>query len=133
MALAVGLGGCGGGGSDASSKEGWESRHGDALAALSTDLDAARDDLSRGDRALILSSCNQLQSTVAETRQGLPVPDQAADGALRKALDQLATGAEDCVAGARQASDARAVEKAIAELREGRAALDEARAAIRNW
>ncbi len=127
----VALAGCGG--SEAEGKGGWESEHGDALAGLSTDLDAARADLAKGDRALVLSSCNQLKTAVAETREGLPVPDPASDGALRKALDQLATGAEDCVAGARQASDARAVEKAIAELREGRAALDEAQAAIRNW
>lgn len=132
LALALALGGCGGG-SEAGGKAGWEAQHGDALAALSTDVDAARSDLSRGDRALVLSSCNQLQATVAETRQGLPVPDQASDDALRRALDQLATAAEDCVAGARQASDARAVEKAIAELKDGRAALDEAQAAIRDW
>lgn len=135
LALMATLAGCGGGGgrSEAGAKERWESQHGDALAALSTDLDAARDDLSRGDRALVLSSCNQLRTAVAETRDGLPVPDPAADRALRKALDQVSTGADDCVTGARQASEASAVEKAIAELEDARAALDEAQGAIRDW
>ncbi len=132
LALAVAVGGCGGG-AEVDDKAGWEAEHGDALAALSTDLDAARQELSRGDRALVLSSCNQLKTAVAETREGLPVPDPAADGALRRALDQLSTGADDCVTGARQASEAHAVEKAIAELKGARTALDEAEAAIRNW
>ena len=132
LALAVALGGCGGD-SEAGGKQAWESKHGDALAGLSTDLDAARADLSKGDRALVLSSCNQLKTAVTETREGLPVPDPTADGALRKALDQLAAGADDCVSGARAGADARTIEKSIDELGDARVSLDEARAAIDGW
>ena len=132
MAVAAALAGCGdseaGGG-----KEGWEDKHGDALAGLSTDLDAARGDLSKGDRALILSSCNQLKTAVVETREALPVPDPASDAALRKAVDQISAGADDCVEGARAGAAAPVIEKSIDELRDGRAALDEAHAAITNW
>ena len=99
LALVAAMAGCGGG-SDAVGKDGWESKHGDVLAGLSTDLDAARGDLSKGDRALILSSCNQLKTAVTETRGILPVPDPTADGALRKALDQVSAGANNCVEGA---------------------------------
>ena len=132
LAVAIALAGCGGD-SEAGGKEGWESKHGDALAGLSTDLDAARGDLSKGDRALILSSCNQLKTAVVETRQALPVPDPASDEALRKALDQVAAGAENCVNGARAGAAAPVIEKSIDELRDGRAALDEAQGAIANW
>ena len=132
MTLMAALGGCRGD-SGATGRTEWESEHGDALAALSTDLDAARADLSRGDRALVLSSCNQLRTAVDETREGLPVPDPAADGALRKALDRLSSGADGCVNGARAGADAGTIEKSIDELRDGRAALDEANAAIDAW
>lgn len=132
LALVAALGGCRQG-SDDMGKEEWESKHGDALAGLSTDLDAARADLSKGDRALVLSSCNQLRTAVAETREGLPITDATADEALRTALDQLSTGADDCVTGARAGADAPTIERSIAELRDGRVALDQAQAAVANW
>lgn len=132
LALAAALGGCRGT-AEADTKEKWESKHGDAVAGLSTDLDAARSDLAQGDRTLVLSSCNQLKTAVAETREGLPVNDATADEALRKALDQLSTGADDCVNGARAGADAPTIEKSIDELRDGRASLDDARTAIANW
>ena len=130
--LAAVLSGCGGG-SEEGGKKAWESDHGDAVAGLSTDLDAAQADLSKGDRALVLSSCNQLKTAVEETREGLPVPDPASDEALRAALDRVSAGADDCITGARAGADAPTIEKSIAELREGRAALDEARRTIEAW
>ena len=132
LVLAGLVAGCGGG-SEAGGKQGWEEEHGAAVAGLSTDLDAARADLSKGDRTLILSSCNQLRTAVEETREALPVPDPPSDEALRKALDQVSAGVANCVDGARAGAAAPVIEKSIDELRDGRAALDEARAAIAAW
>jgi antitoxin (DNA-binding transcriptional repressor) of toxin-antitoxin stability system len=90
---AVLLAGCGGNsGGDESSKAAWIANHGDAVAALNTDLEVARSTLSSLLRPDILGSCNQLRDSLAEAGKGLPVPDPATDAALRTALDAVAVG-----------------------------------------
>jgi hypothetical protein len=127
------LAGCGGGsGPDESSKAGWMGRHGQAIAALNADLDAARSTLSSLLRPEILGSCNQLRDSLAEARKGLPVPDPATDTALRNALDAVAVGTEDCIQGAR-GPDIPQLEKSFRELREAHTLLDVANRSIEAW
>ncbi len=137
VAVAVVLtAGCGGGDSGngaAADKSEWEERHGEAVQAVSLDLDSARDALSKGDRPVILSSCNQLEEDLAEARKALPVPDPTVDGALRAALDAIQAGVPDCLQGARVASQASITESAIAKFRDARPKMDDANAAIAAW
>ena len=137
LALAAVLSGaCGGsdsGDSAAADKSEWEERHGEVVQAVSVDLDAARDALSKGDRPVILSSCNQLQEDLADARKSLPVPEPTVDGALRAALEAIESGVPDCLQGARVASQASITESAIAKFRDARPKMDEANAAIAAW
>ncbi len=124
---------CGGGSAGReSSKAAWLSTHGDALATLNTDLDVARSTLSSLLRPDILGSCNQLRDSLGEARRGLPVPDAAADAALRTALDVVAVGTEDCIQGARGPNIPQ-LEKSFRELREAHALLDAANRTIEAW
>lgn len=132
--LLVASAACGGGsGGPAADKQTWEERHGADVRAVSIDLDAARQALDKGDRRVILSSCNQLEEDLAAARKGLPVPEPAVDGALRSALDAVESGVPDCLQGARVASEAAITERAIAKFGDARPKLDEATAAIAAW
>ncbi len=126
---------CGGDSDDgaATDKAEWEEKHGAAVAAVSTDLDEARQALSGGQRQLIISACTQLQEDLVEAREALPVPDPTVDAALRSALDAIEAGVPDCLEGARLANQAHITETAIAEFRDARPKMDEANRAIADW
>ena len=128
---------CGGGGSDgggaATSKVDWEKRHGAIVNAVSLDIDLANGGLDKGDRPVILSSCNQLQEDVADARKALPVPDPTVDAALRAALDAAGAASPTCLEGGRVAGDASIVEKAQREMKAARAKMDDAQSAINAW
>jgi len=124
---------CGSGASTApSSKAAWTAKHGEALAALNTDLDTARATLSSLQRPDILGSCTQLRDSLAEARKGLPVPDPTADTALRAGFDAIATGIDDCVRGA-QGPIIPQLEKSFSELREAHTLMDVANRTIEAW
>ncbi len=101
VALALAVGACGGDSEEgaATNKADWEKRHGPAVAAVSADLDQARQALSGGQRQLIISACTQLQEDLVDARKALPVPNPSVDAALRRALDdrdwQVRQAAED--------------------------------------
>ena len=135
LALTVLLAACGGGSDDgaAKNKAEWEEKHGQAVAAVSTDLDQARQALSSRQRQVIISACTQLQEDLVEARKALPVPNPSVDGILRTALDAVEAGVPDCLDGARIANQAHITETAIAEFRDARPKLDEANRAIAEW
>ena len=122
----------GGSGGQESSKAAWMAAHGDSIAALNTDLEVARSTLSSLLRPDILGSCNQLRDSLAEARKGLPVPDPAADTALRAGLDAVAVGTEDCIQGAR-GPDIPQLERSFRELREAHTLMDAANRTIEAW
>lgn len=135
MAAAL-AGACGGGGDSgaaATNKADWDKRSGAVVAAVSTDVDAANEALAKGDRPVILSSCNQLQEDLTAARKGLPVPDADADRALRAGLDAVATAVPTCLNGGRVANEARVVEQAQREMKAARARMDDAGAALAAW
>ena len=130
---AMSLAGCAGNGASAPpSKAAWMADHRGALANLNSDLDTARSTLSSLRRPDILGSCNQLRDSLAEARKGLPVPDPAADAALRSALDAVALGADDCIQGAR-GPDIPQLEKPFGELRKAHTLMDVANRTIDAW
>ncbi len=134
--VAIGLGvlvlaSCGGSPAPMS-KVGWTSKHGESLATLRTDLATARATLSSLQRPDILGSCTQLRDSLGEARRGLPVPDPQADAALRAALDAVAEGTDDCVAGAR-GPDIPQLERSFAGLREAATLLEVATLTIDAW
>ncbi|MDQ3898604.1 MAG: hypothetical protein M3326_15400 [Actinomycetota bacterium] len=134
--LLLALGACGGGSDDGGApadKRGWEAKHGAVVTAVSTDVDTANAALDKGDRPVILSSCNQLQEDLADARKAVPVPDATVDARLRAALDAVGTAVPTCLQGARVASDNRLVEQAQREMKDARAKLDEATKAIDDW
>jgi hypothetical protein len=131
-ALVAGCGGDSGGGA-APDKSDWDKRHGAAVKAVSLDVDAANGALDKGDRPVILSSCNQLQEDLADARKSLPVPDATVDGALRPALDAAGAAATTCIQGGRTANDNKIVEQAQREMKDARARLDDAQKAIAAW
>lgn len=136
-ALAVGvaaflLAACGGESGQATSKAAWTARHGDALGTLNKDLEAARATLSSLQRPNILGTCTQLRDSEQEVRKGLPVPNGAADAALRTALDAIAEGVEDCVRGA-QGPNIPQLERSFGELREAQTLMVVANSTIENW
>ncbi len=135
LLLTVVLAACGGGTDDgaATTKADWEKKHGAAVAAVSTDLDQAREALSGGQRQIIISACTQLQEDLAEARKALPVPNPSVDGLLRSAFDAIEAGVPDCLDGARIANQAHITETAIAEFRDARPKMDEANKAIAEW
>ena len=117
----------------ASAKADWTARHGPAIAAVRTQLGFARSALDAGDRQTILAACNLLQDDLNAARNALPVPNPAADSALRKGLSSTSTGDSDCLQGARLASVASIVERAMAELRDASALMDTANQTITDW
>lgn len=121
-----------GGGSDEASKASWIAKHGRALEALDVDLGAARTTLSSLQRPDILGSCGALRDSLGEVREGLPVPDQKSNAALRSALDMIALGTDDCFEGARGPNIPQ-LERSFSELREGTTLLDLARRTIDAW
>ncbi len=129
------LAGCGGESESAgaTTKEEWEEEHGELVAAYSRDLTAALNIINQGERTATMATCNQVTDDAKEVQQtALPVPDPAADGALRKAVDVGLKAAESCLAGAR-ATQAHAIETSQKQFAEARAAMDEAEAAISAW
>jgi hypothetical protein len=128
----IGVAGCGKSTSP-TTKAGWTKDHGASVATLSTQLDFARSALDKGDRQAILSACNLLRDDLADTRKALPVPNAGVDTALRQALGSVTTGVADCLQGARVASVASIVERAMAELGDARTRLDGANRAIASW
>ena len=126
------LAACGGDSDSGTSKAAWTRKHGPALDALDTELEAARATLSSLQRPNILGSCTALRDSLNEARKGLPVPDQKSNTALRSALDLIALGTEDCFEGAR-GPNIRQLEKSFSELREGDTLLDLARRTIDAW
>ena len=131
LALVV-LAACGGDSESGASKAEWTKKHGPALDALDTELEAARATLSSLQRPNILGSCTALRDSLGEARKGLPVPDQKSNTALRSALDLIALGTEDCFEGARGPNIPQ-LEKSFSELREGDTLLDLARRTIDAW
>jgi hypothetical protein len=103
------------------------------VTAVSTDVDTANGALDKGDRPVILSTCNQLQEDLADARKGLPVPDADTDGALRAALDAVGTAVPTCLQGARTANDNKIVEQAQRDMKAARAKMDEADKALSAW
>lgn len=121
-----------GGGSGEASKASWTAKHGRALDALEGDLQRARSTLSSLQRPDILGTCGSLRDSLAEVRQGLPVPDQKSNAALRSALDMITLGTDDCFEGARGPNIPQ-LERSFSELREGTTLLDLARRTIDAW
>ena len=135
-ALVLGVCGSGGCGSESSagapSKAAWTAKHGEALATLDKDLDAARATLSSLQRPNILGSCTSLRDSMNEVRKGLPVPDPTVDSALRAGLDAIGVGVEDCVRGA-QGPNIPQLERSFSELREAHTLMDVAHRTIDAW
>ena len=117
----------------AANRSGWVKDHGADVMAVSRDLDAARQAVDKGDRPVILSTCNQLQDDLAAARKGLPAPDPSVDSALRAGLDAVAAGVPDCLQGARLASQASVTEKAQAKFNDARPKMDAVDKAIADW
>ncbi len=136
LAVAAGVSLLAGCGSDSSggapSKAAWTAKHGGALKTLDTDLDAARATLSSLQRPNILGSCTVLRDSTNEVRKGLPVPDPAADAALRAGLDAIDVGVEDCVRGA-QGPNIPQLERSFGELREAHTLMDVAHRTLDAW
>lgn len=126
-------GACGSSGGGATGAAGWKKSHGAAVAAVSTDLDLARQALDQGQRPVVLSTCNQLQEDLGPARKALPAPDPKVDGAVRTALDSIAAGVADCLDAARVANQAALTEKAMAELKDARSKMDDASTAVAAW
>ncbi len=135
LAAALAVGACGGDSEEgaATNKADWQAKHGPVVKAVSLDVDAANDALTKGDRAIILSSCNQLQEDLADAQKALPVPDATVDGSLRAALDSIGKATPTCLQGARIANDNHLVEQAQREMKDARTKLDEAEKAIDSW
>lgn len=118
------------GGSDGpTNREEWLDRHGATVNAVGMALDQTQAATKEGEPVAIRTSCESLRDSVQEAKETLPVPDDAADEALRKALDSMATGAADCVK-AMGTGDARLLERSITKLREARLQLDTAYAEL---
>jgi len=126
-----GSGGAGGGGSGRrpATLADWNARHGAAVAGLGAALDKVADATKAGEPVGIRTSCAALRESVTEAKATLPVPDAKADADLRSALDAITGGVTDCL-GAMAVGDARQLERAISQLRDGRLKLDTANAAL---
>jgi hypothetical protein len=135
LALVAILAGACGGGSDgaATNKADWEERYAGALSILSDGVDRSQQALAVGQRQELLAVCTQLKEDLEETREALPVPDATVDAALRTAFDAIGKGADNCLEGARVASEAHRVEVAQEDMKAARERLDEAENAIAAW
>jgi hypothetical protein len=127
--VACGGGGSGGSGGKPATLADWNARHGAAVAGLGTALDKVADATKAGEPVGIRTSCAALRESVTEVKATLPVPDAKADADLRSALDAITGGVTDCL-GAMAVGDARQLERAITQLRDGRLKLDTANAAL---
>ena len=132
--MLAGLAGvCGddGGGTGApATKAAWQAEYGVVVAAVDTALDRTQAATKDGEPVGIRTSCEGLRDSAAEAKETPPVPDEAAEKALRAALDGVAQGAADCLRSISQ-GDARLLEKSIAEVREARLLMDTANAKLR--
>lgn len=127
------LAACGDGdGGAAKSKAEWDADHEAQVEAVASSLATARAAFSDGDPVGIRTSCGALRDSEVEARSGLPVPDSSADVALRTALDAVARGVGDCLQ-AMAKSDARQLERSIAQLRLAQGEMDRATQALANW
>jgi hypothetical protein len=132
--VAVCLAGCSGGvGTAATGKAGWVRQHGAAVSAVNQELDQSRTALAAGDRQSILGACTLLRDDVDEAKKGLPVPEVNVDAALQRALNATGVAADDCLSGARVASNASLNEKAMRELATARSQMDTADQALAAW
>lgn len=129
LSLALSLAACGGGDEAPQTKAEWQRRHGAVVHDLGTALDRVQASTKEGEPAAIRTNCRALRDSVQEVRATLPVPDAAADSALRQALDMLSSGVTDCLR-AMAGGDARQLERSIVELRDARLHLDTANAAL---
>lgn len=122
---------CGGGGGNTSveTKAEWQRRHGPAIEGVGAALDGVQAATKEGEPVAIRTNCEALRDSVNEARATLPVPDAAADAAVRKAIDATTTGVTDCLR-AMAAGDARQLERSITELKDARLQLDTANAAL---
>ena len=122
------LAACGGDGKPATKAE-WERRHGATVRNVNAALAQVQAATHDGEPVAIRTNCEALRDTLREARATLPVPDKAADTALRKALDGMDAGVGDCLR-AMAAGDARQLERSISELHDARVQLDSANAAL---
>ncbi|MGH9123042.1 MAG: hypothetical protein ACRDYC_14055 [Acidimicrobiales bacterium] len=131
---AVVAGACGGsGGGGQVSKAEWTGAHSAAVASVNQELALATQTLNVGDRAGILAACGLLVGDVPAARKGLPVPNAAADAALRTGLDAAATAGADCLHGAQVATSASLNEKAMRELASATSLMAAANQALAAW
>lgn len=131
---AVVLAACGGGddGGEATSKADWEEKNGSLVSAYSRDLSDAINNINQGAPGTV-GSCTQVQDDGKEVQeQAFPVPNQAVDAALKRAVDSGLKAAADCLRGART-TNAGAIEQAQRDFAVARTAMDEAEAAIKAW
>jgi hypothetical protein len=127
--VAVVLAACGDSDEARATKAEWERRHGAAVGEVGRALDRVQAATKEGEPVGIRTNCEALRESVQEARAALPVPDAAADAALRQALDTMSTGVSDCLR-AMASGDARQLERSIVELRDARLHLDTAQAAL---
>lgn len=136
IGLAATLVGCGGDDEGVKTKAGWQKENGDLFAAFEKDLDAAGDTINRGEKQATISACTQLSDDAKEMRSDVfPVPNAAVDTALRQSVNLAVTGADNCIRGGRDTSDAgaRQVEAAMKELTDARQKFLEAKVAMEAW
>jgi hypothetical protein len=127
------LAACGGGGDDeVGTKAEWEEKNGSLVSAYSRDLSDAINNINQGAPGTV-GSCTQVQDDGKEVQeQAFPVPNEAVNGALRRAVDSGLKAAADCLRGART-TDARAIEQAQRDFADARRAMDETEEAIKAW
>lgn len=117
----------------ATTKAEWEERYGNDVSIVSDDVDRSQQALNAGQRQELLAVCTQLKEDLTDSREALPVPDAGVDAALRDAFDAVDVAADNCIEGARIASEAHRVEVAQEDMKTARERLDEAQEAIAAW
>lgn len=125
---------CGGDGEGGSSKSDWQEKHGDLVAAFARDLDATATTINQGERTATLNACTQLADDAKEMRDdAFPVPNKQVERPLRQSVDLALMASDNCLKGGRDPDGARQVEEAMRQLKDARAAFQEAQAAISSW
>ena len=130
LALAIACAACGSG---TVTKADWTHAHSAAVASVNQELALSTQALNVGDRQGILSACGLLVDDVPTARQGLPVPNAAANAALTSGLNAAATAGADCLKGAEVASEASLNEKAMRELATATNLMATANQALAAW
>jgi hypothetical protein len=97
------------------------------LANLASAIKSASNDLL--DRAALGTACQQVSAAIARLQAAGPVPDQAAESSLTKALGELSAGASECRAGV-QAGSVSMQEQAVIDVTAGATYLGLATTAI---